>query len=44
VAAVTDSKFVSIAPRIVDHFIGAEVKHFDYHDKHTALAWLAAEE
>jgi len=44
VAAVTDSKFVSIAPSIVDHFVGAEVKHFEYHDKDTALAWLVAEE
>ena len=40
IAAVTDSKFLSIAPSIVSHFIHAEVKHFDYADKNAALAWL----
>jgi hypothetical protein len=40
VAAVTDSKVMSIAPRIVDHFVSAEIKHFDYADRAAALAWL----
>ena len=40
IAAVTDSKFLSIVPSIVSHFIHAEVKHFDYADKAGALAWL----
>lgn len=40
VAAVTDSPFLSIMPRVVDHFVSAEVKHFDYRDKDAALAWL----
>lgn len=40
VAAVTDSTILSIAPRIADHFIHAEVKHFDYKDKEKALSWL----
>lgn len=40
VAAVTDSTFLSIMPRVVDHFVSAEVKHFDYRDKDAALAWL----
>ena len=42
VAAVTDSGFLSIMPRIVDHFVQAEVRHFDYADKAKALAWLTA--
>jgi SpoIIAA-like len=40
VAAVTDSGFLSILPRIADHFVHAEVKHFDYDDKQQALSWL----
>ena len=40
VAAVSDSKVLSIMPRIVDHFVHAEVKHFPYEDKDKALQWL----
>lgn len=40
VAAVTDSTLLSIMPRVVDHFVSAEVRHFDYRDKDAALAWL----
>lgn len=40
VAAVTDSGFVSIAPRVANHFVQADVRHFDYHDKESALDWL----
>jgi hypothetical protein len=40
VAAVTDSTFLSIMPRVVDHFVSAEVRHFDYRDKDAALKWL----
>jgi len=40
VAAVTDSGFLSIMPHIADHFVDAEVKHFDYCDKGRALDWL----
>ena len=42
VAAVTDSGFLSIMPRVVDHFLRAEVKHFPFDDKDEALAWLEA--
>ena len=41
VAAVTDSKFLSILPRVIDHFVSAEVKHFEYGQKQAALEWLA---
>lgn len=42
VAAVTDSGFLSIMPSMVDHFVQAEVRHFDYAKKADALAWLSA--
>jgi len=40
VAAVTDSKFLSIMPKIIDHFISAEVRHFNFEDSDAALDWL----
>ena len=40
VAAVTDSAFLSIAPRVASHFVKAEVRHFDFSDREAALAWL----
>jgi stage II sporulation SpoAA-like protein len=42
VAAVSDSGFLTVMPHIVDHFIKAEVRHFDYEDKAQALAWLTS--
>jgi hypothetical protein len=41
VAAVTDSGFLAIMPHIANHFVAAEVKHFEYRDKDRALAWLS---
>lgn len=43
VAAVTDSKFLSIMPHVANHFVRAEVKHFDYQDKQVALNWLSGD-
>jgi len=40
IAAVTDGRIVSILPRIADHFVDAEVKHFEYEDNASALEWL----
>ena len=40
VAAVTDSGFLSILPRVANYFVQAEVKHFFYKDKDVALDWL----
>ena len=40
VAAVTDSGFLAILPKVGDHFVGAEVRHFDYQDRDKALTWL----
>ena len=43
VAAVTDSKFLTIMPKIVDRFIKAEVRHFDYDARDEAMAWLSGQ-
>jgi hypothetical protein len=40
VAAVTDSAFLSIAPRVASHFIQAEVRHFNFGDRGSAIEWL----
>ena len=39
-AAVTDSGILSVLPRVANHFVDAEVKHFDYRDKEKAMQWL----
>lgn len=41
VAAVTDSGFLAILPRVTDYFASAEVRHFEYEDRDAALDWLA---
>ena len=43
VAAVTDSKFLTIMPKIVSRFVSADVRHFDYDQKTAAMAWLTGE-
>lgn len=40
IAAVSDSAFLKIGPRVASHFVQAEVRHFDYDDKTQALEWL----
>ncbi len=40
VAAVTNSQIASIMPKIVDHFVSADVRHFKYEDRQAALNWL----
>jgi SpoIIAA-like len=40
VAAVSDSGFLTILPSIADHFVNAEVRHFDYDKKDEAMEWL----
>ena len=42
VAAVSDSGFLRIMPSVASHFVKAEVRHFDYHDKEKALEWLTS--
>jgi len=43
VAAVGDSSFVTIAPKIVSHFVQADVRHFARAQKQDALLWLQEE-
>jgi hypothetical protein len=43
IAAVTDSAFLSIAPRVASHFVKAEVRHFDFSDRESAIEWLREE-
>jgi hypothetical protein len=40
IAAVTDSGFLKIVPRIASHFVQASIRHFDVSEKDRALAWL----
>jgi hypothetical protein len=40
VAAVTDSNFVRIVPRIADHFANPEIRVFGSDEKERALHWL----
>tara|TARA_R110000850_G_scaffold25755_3_gene73969 strand:- start:2322 stop:2687 length:366 start_codon:yes stop_codon:yes gene_type:complete len=40
VALVSDSKIASLAPKLADHFISAEVKAFSFCDLDPALAWV----
>jgi hypothetical protein len=40
VAAVTDSRFLAIVPQVAEHFVAAEIRHFEYRDRDQALDWL----
>jgi hypothetical protein len=40
VALVTDAKVAEIFPAIVNHFVKAEVRHFDFDDYDAAVAWI----
>src|SRR3954454_22036291 len=40
VAAVSNSGFLKIVPRIASHFVQASIRHFDPSEKEHALAWL----
>ena len=42
VAAVTDSAFMSIMPRVVDLFISANVRNFTIAERDEAMAWLTS--
>jgi len=44
IAAVTDGTFLSIMPQVANHFVQAEVKHFDYDDMDAAFNWLKTDE
>ena len=43
IAVVSDSSFLSFAPKIASHFVQAEVKHFSHSQSEDALHWLTGE-
>ena len=40
IAAVSDSGFLAIAPKIASHFVQADVRHFAHSQREVALNWL----
>lgn len=44
VAAVTDSGFLKVMPKIAEHLAHAEIEVFDSAERARALAWLEADE
>ena len=43
VAVVSDSTFLSVAPRFASHFVQADIRHFSHAQREAALAWLRGE-
>jgi len=43
VAVVTDNSAPTFIPKVVDHFISAEVRHFDSSQRDEAMGWLRSE-
>ena len=41
IALAADTKLATLAPKIAEHFIQAEVKSFGYDELHAAIAWAA---
>lgn len=44
IAAVSDSGFLTIAPKIASHFVQAEVRHFAHAQREKALSWLRSKD
>ncbi len=42
IALAADTKLASLAPKVAEHFIQAEVKNFGYDELDSAIAWAAA--
>jgi hypothetical protein len=40
VAVVSDSGFLSVAPKVASHFVQAELRHFSHSQREEALSWL----
>jgi hypothetical protein len=43
VAVVSDSSFLTVAPRIATHFVRADLRHFPQSQREAAAAWLRGE-
>lgn len=40
IAVVSDSRFLTVAPKFANHFVAAELRPFGVDDRSAALAWL----
>jgi len=43
VAVVSDSSFLTVAPKVASHFVQADLRHFPQSQGGAALAWLRGE-
>jgi len=43
IAVVSDSSFLSFAPKIATHFVQADIRHFPDSNREDALRWLRGE-
>ena len=43
IAVVSDSAFLSVAPKVANHFVSAELKTFEAGARDAALAWIESE-
>jgi hypothetical protein len=43
VAVVSDSSFLSVAPKIASHFVKADLRHFSHAQKDDAMHWLSTD-
>jgi hypothetical protein len=41
IAVVSDSALLSVAPKLVGHFVSAQLRTFEAADRSAALSWLA---
>ena len=44
VALVSDSRLLSAAPHLVDHFVNAKIRHFPFAEVEQAKAWASSQE
>lgn len=42
VAVVSDAPVLSMVPKLADHFVAAEIRHFAFADRPDAMEWLEA--
>lgn len=40
VALVSDSTIAVLIPKLAEHFVSAELKHFEFSERETAMKWL----
>ena len=40
IAAVADGAFQTVLPKVVDYFVDADVRHYDFEERDEAIMWL----